>query len=74
MPDTFTSTTSTSWGSNLFGSIKSVLFGFVLFVISFPLLIWNEGRAVHTAKGLTEGQGPSYRCRLTPLMRARKES
>jgi hypothetical protein len=57
MPDTFTSTTSTSWGSNLFGSIKSVLFGFVLFVISFPLLIWNEGRAVHTAKGLTEGLG-----------------
>ncbi len=57
MPDTFTSTTSTSWGSNLFGSIKSVLFGFVLFVISFPLLFWNEGRAVRTSKGLTEGQG-----------------
>lgn len=57
MPDTFTSTTSTSWGSNLFGSIKSVLFGLVLFVISFPLLFWNEGRAVRTAKGLTEGQG-----------------
>jgi hypothetical protein len=57
MPDTFTSTTSTSWGSNLFGSIKSVLFGFVLFVVSFPLLFWNEGRAVRTSKGLTEGQG-----------------
>lgn len=57
MPDTFTSTTSTSWGSNLFGSIKSVLFGMLLFVISFPLLFWNEGRAVRTSKGLTEGQG-----------------
>lgn len=57
MADTFTSTTSTSWGSNLFGSIKSVLFGMVLFVISFPLLFWNEGRAVRTSKGLTEGQG-----------------
>jgi hypothetical protein len=57
MPDTFTSTTSTSWGSNLIGSIKSVFFGFILFVISFPLLFWNEGRAVRTSKGLTEGQG-----------------
>jgi hypothetical protein len=57
MPDTFTSTTSTSWGSNLLGSIKSVFFGLILFVISFPLLFWNEGRAVRTAKGLTEGQG-----------------
>jgi len=57
MPDTFTSTTSTSWGSNLIGSIKSVFFGLILFVISFPLLFWNEGRAVRTSKGLTEGQG-----------------
>src|SRR5216684_1809447 len=57
MPDTFTSTTSTSWGSNLFGSIKSVFFGFILFVVSVPLLFWNEGRAVRTSKGLTEGLG-----------------
>lgn len=57
MSDSFTSTSSTSWGSNLLGSIKSVLFGLVLFVISFPLLFWNEGRAVRTSKGLTEGLG-----------------
>jgi hypothetical protein len=57
MPDTFTSTSSTSWGSNLFGSIKSVFFGFILFVASVPLLFWNEGRAVRTSKGLTEGSG-----------------
>src|ERR1700692_1691824 len=57
MADTFTSTTSTSWGSNLLGSIKSVFFGFILFVISFPLLFWHQGRAVRAAKGLTEGQG-----------------
>jgi hypothetical protein len=57
MPDTFTSTSSTSWGSNLFGSIKSVFFGFILFVASIPLLFWNEGRAVRTSKGLTEGSG-----------------
>ncbi|MEO8035313.1 MAG: TMEM43 family protein [Acidobacteriota bacterium] len=57
MSDSFTSTSSTSWGSNLLGSIKSVLFGLVLFAISFPLLFWNEGRAVRTSKGLTEGLG-----------------
>jgi hypothetical protein len=57
MPDSFTSTTSTSWGGNILGSIKSVFFGFILFVISVPLLFWNEGRAVRTSKGLTEGLG-----------------
>lgn len=57
MSDSFTETSSTSWLSNLFGSIKSVLFGLILFVVSFPLLFWNEGRAVRTSKGLTEGQG-----------------
>src|SRR5882724_1483562 len=57
MPDTFTSTTSTSWGGNILGSIKSVFFGLILFVVSFPPLFWNEGRAVRTSKGLTEGLG-----------------
>ena len=57
MSDSFTESSSTSWGSNLLGSIKSVLFGLVLFAISFPVLFWNEGRAVRTSKGLTEGQG-----------------
>lgn len=57
MSDSFSESSSTSWGSNLLGSIKSVLFGMVLFAISFPVLFWNEGRAVRTSKGLTEGQG-----------------
>jgi hypothetical protein len=31
--------------------------GLLLVVIAFPLLFWNEGRAVRTAKGLQEGAG-----------------
>ena len=57
MADTFTETTSESWFSRIIGSIKSVLFGLALFVISFPVLFWNEGRAVRTAKSLEEGAG-----------------
>lgn len=57
MPDSFTVTTSKSWFSRLAESIKSVLVGLVLFVASFPVLWWNEGRAVQTARSLEEGAG-----------------
>lgn len=53
--DSFTEVTEQSWFSRLFESIKSVLVGIVLFVAAFPLLFWNEGRAVRTAKSLAEG-------------------
>ncbi len=49
--------TTESWFSRLIKSIKSVLVGLLLFVVSFPLLFWNEGRAVQTAKSLDEGAG-----------------
>lgn len=57
MSDSFTVTTSKSWFSRLAESIKSVLVGLVLFVVSFPVLWWNEGRAVQTARSLEEGSG-----------------
>lgn len=41
--------------SRLMTSIKGVLFGIVLFILAFPVLFWNEGRAVTTWKGLQEG-------------------
>jgi hypothetical protein len=41
--------------SRLGGSIKGVLVGIIFFVVSFPLLWWNEGRAVKTARSLEEG-------------------
>ncbi|SEP57118.1 Protein of unknown function [Ectothiorhodospira magna] len=36
-------------------SIKGILLGLLLIVISFPVLFLNEGRAVKTAKSLQEG-------------------
>ena len=55
MSDSFTETTSESWGSRLMSAIGGVLVGIVLFLVSFPLLFWNEGRAVRTAQSLEEG-------------------
>lgn len=48
--------TTESWGSRLGGSLKGVLVGAGLFVAGIPLLFWNEGRAVKTAKALEEGE------------------
>ena len=53
----FTQVTSQSWFSRLGGAFKGVLFGLLLFVIAFPLLSWNEGRAVKRYKTLKEGEG-----------------
>lgn len=57
MSDSVTVTSSQSWLSRLMDSIKSVLVGLALFVVSFPVLFWNEGRAVRTARSLEEGAG-----------------
>jgi hypothetical protein len=53
--DSFTEVTSQSWFSRLGGAIKGVLIGIVLFLVAFPLLFWNEGRAVKTHKSLKQG-------------------
>lgn len=52
-----TETTTESWGSRLGGSLRGVLIGLALFVAGFPLLFWNEGNYVKTAKALDEGEG-----------------
>ena len=52
-----TETTTESWGSRLGTSIKGVIFGLGLFVAGFPVLFWNEGNYVKTAKALDEGEG-----------------
>ena len=56
MADQFTEISSQSWFSRIGGAIKGVLFGFVLFALAFPLLFWNEGRAVKRSKTLKEGE------------------
>ena len=57
MADEFSEVTSQGWGSRLLESIKGVLVGGAFFVAAFPLLVWNEGRAVKTARSLEEGAG-----------------
>lgn len=47
--------THESWFSRLGKSIKGVVAGVAIFLAAFPLLWWNEGRAVKTAKALKEG-------------------
>ena len=46
-----------SWFERLGQSIGGIIFGLVLVVGSCVLLFWNEGRAVTTARSLTEGSG-----------------
>jgi hypothetical protein len=53
--DSYTEYGGRSWGSRLIESIKGILIGFVMFIAAFPVLFWNEGRAVQTAKSLGEG-------------------
>src|SRR3970040_2238404 len=60
--DSYTEVTRKSWGSRLQESIKGVVFGFLLFVGAFPLLFWNEGRAVRRAMTLEEGAGVVVSC------------
>ncbi|PEN12238.1 hypothetical protein CRI94_14455 [Longibacter salinarum] len=55
MPDEYTEVTSESWLNRLWDSITGVLFGILIFLVAFPLLFWNEGRAVKTARSLDEG-------------------
>lgn len=52
-----TVTKNTSWSQRLGGSVKGLFFGLLIFILAFPLLIWNEGRAVKTYKTLNEGAG-----------------
>lgn len=55
--DQVTQVTNTSWFARLGQAIVGVLMGLVFVVVSIGLLFWNEGRAIRTAQGLTEGAG-----------------
>ena len=52
-----TVTSTESWFSRIGSSVKGIFAGIVLFVAGFPVLFWNEGRAVDTAKAIDEGEG-----------------
>ena len=50
-----TEVTRENWFSRIWESIKGIFVGLFLFLAAFPLLFWNEGRAVKTARSLDEG-------------------
>ena len=52
----YTEVTRTGYLGRIGNAIKGVVFGIVLFFVSFIILFWNEGRAVHTARTLEEGK------------------
>lgn len=53
--DTVSEVQRTGWLTRLGRSFGGVLVGFLLIVGSGVLLFWNEGRAIETARSLTEG-------------------
>lgn len=53
--DFYSETSSENWFSRILGSIKSVGFGILFFLLSFVVLFWNEGRTVKTYRALNEG-------------------
>jgi hypothetical protein len=57
MSDRYVEVSHQSWFGRLGGAFKGILVGLVLFAVAFPLLFWNEGRAVKRFKTLKEGGG-----------------
>lgn len=57
MSDQFTETSRQGWLGRLGNSFVGILIGIILLIASFPLLFWNEGRAVKRYQTLKEGAG-----------------
>lgn len=53
--DSYTEVTTRSWGSKIAGGLIGLVLGPVLVLGACVALFWNEGRAVQTARSLTEG-------------------
>ena len=67
MSDSVTVTSRQSWFSRIGGAVAGVLFGIILFIGSFPLLIWNEGKAIARARTLDAGLKRVITVPATPL-------
>lgn len=55
--DSFTETTSTSWFRRAAGSFVGAVIGLLLVIAAIVAIFWNEGRAIATARALSEGAG-----------------
>ncbi len=56
MAESYTKTTYQSWGDRIKDSFRGAIVGLILFVGAFPVLFWNEGRAVLRTQTLEEGE------------------
>jgi hypothetical protein len=54
--DSFTERSYQGWFSRLTGALIGIPIGLLMFLGSFVLLFWNEGRSVTAAKSLAEGK------------------
>jgi hypothetical protein len=54
--DSFSEFREIGWFQRIKSALTGVIFGLLLFAVSFPLLFWNEGRAVRRAKDLETGR------------------
>ena len=57
MPDSFTVTTTGSFGSRLANSFLGLVVGPIFIILAIALLWWNEGRAIRAIVGLNEAAG-----------------
>jgi hypothetical protein len=55
--ESFSEVEHVGWFQRITSSIGGAVIGIILFLVAFPLLIWNEGHAVDTARKLSKGQG-----------------
>ncbi|HVJ61843.1 MAG TPA: TMEM43 family protein, partial [Tahibacter sp.] len=67
MADRYQSEETVGYGSRVKQSFGGALVGLVMFVVAFPLLFWNEGRAVAEHKALREGAGAVVAVQASPL-------
>jgi hypothetical protein len=56
MAKSYTETRYQSWGDRIKDSFRGAIVGLILFVGAFPVLFWNEGRAVLRTQTLEEGE------------------
>lgn len=54
MPNSYTTTTTTGFGSRIMNSFAGLLIGPILIIVAIGLLWWNEGRAVQAIVGLNQ--------------------
>ena len=65
--ENLTEVTTEGWVSRVGGAIKGIVIGLALFILAFPLLFWNEGRAVDRIKALEEGAGAAIHIEAQPV-------